>query len=95
MDCPREQGVCLNANGEYPSSGVTLLTVLNGDAPEQEYQCLKLCTAVEGVTGCEVIWENAIGKYGEGGKCNGHTLDVASGNGTNGLFCWILSKCSK
>ena len=82
-----EKGFCVKTNGGDQNSGVKKLNALDGNTPERQEQCLDHCRSVDGVTGCEVIWDQ--GNRG----CYAHTQEVARGNNVDRHFCWIFSKC--
>ena len=85
--CPKEKGFCVTSNGHDQNSGVIKKNSLDGNTLQRQEECLKLCLAHPGATGCEVIWNQ--GNRG----CYVHTKPVARGNGVNKHYCWILSKC--
>ena len=86
--CPIEQGYCITLFGRDQNSGVKKLNgMYNGDTLDGQKECLKLCRSVQGVTGCEVIWDQ--GNRG----CYAHTREVARGNGEARHKCWVFSKC--
>jgi len=70
-----EYGFCVTSTGADQNSGVVKLA--GGDyGPDAESinECLELCKATAGNTGCEVIW-------GQGNRgCYVHTQEVARGN---------------
>merc|ERR1712130_371549 len=85
--CPMERGFCVKRNGYDQNSGVVKLNNLNGNTARRQKQCLKMCLARRGATGCEVIWNQ--GNRG----CYVHTRQVARGNNAARHRCWIFSKC--
>ena len=87
LECTMEKGFCVTSNGTDQNSGVKKLNALDGDTPEIQQQCLELCFAENGATGCEVIWsQNDRG-------CYVHTEEIARGNDVDKHECWIFSKC--
>ena len=87
-NCPQEQGYCVSANGDFPNAGLKKLNSLNGNSLEMQEECLELCRAVPGVTGCQVIWDQ--GNRG----CYAHTGEVARGNGADKHLCWNFANCN-
>ena len=57
----------------------------NGE--DDQAECLRLCRAVPGVTGCEIYPSGT--NYG----CVAHTREVVKGSGWKRFFCWAFSKC--
>ena len=85
--CPIEKGFCVQSNGADQNAGVIKKNNLDGNTAERQKQCLDICRAHPGATGCEVIW-NQINR-----GCYIHTQQVARGNGVGNHMCWIFSKC--
>ena len=79
----------MTSNGRDQNSGVTTLNSLDGNTLKAQEDCLQLCHAVAGVTGCEVIW----GQRNRG--CYAHTQEIARGNGVRRHFCWVFANCKK
>ena len=86
--CPREQGFCMTPSGQDQEEGVTHLNSLNGNTPEIQLECLRLCHSLPGVTGCELIFDQV------NRGCYAHTKEVGFGNSYANHFCWIFSKCN-
>jgi len=83
LTCTKQAGFCVKQNGGDQNSGVVKLNSLDGKTLKSQEDCLKLCLATTGVTGCEVIWDQ--GNRG----CYAHTHSVARGNGVARHICWI------
>lgn len=77
------QGYCQDSNGNDQNTGVQKLHSLDVDTPEREAECLNLCKAVDGVTGCEGV-KNVGGR-----GCYAHTSSVAMANGGAYDVCWV------
>ena len=77
----------MTGSGADQNSGVIKLNSLDGDTRERQEECLKLCQAYDGATGCEVIWDRSSR------GCYVHTQDVARGNGLDNYQCWVFSSC--
>ena len=88
LDAPRERGFCVLANGEDQNSGVIKLNSVDGNTIKAQQECLNLCKLVNGVTGCEVIWDQS------NRGCYAHTQDISRGNGVDRHFCWVFSKAA-
>ena len=78
-----EKGYCVKADGWDQNSGVVKLEGGDFESDAKKAKCLELCAEVEGVTGCETIWD----QWNRG--CYAHTRDVARGNGVARHSCWI------
>ena len=87
LECPMEKGLCVTSNGKDQNSGVKKLNAVDGNNPERQQQCLELCFAEDGATGCEVV-----SNQGNRG-CYVHTQEIARGNAADNHECWIFSKC--
>lgn len=85
--CPKEAGYCVKNNGKDQNSGVVKLNKIDGNTQNAQEECLSLCQAHPGATGCEIIW--SLGSRG----CYAHTKEVARGNGKNNHSCWVFSSC--
>ena len=83
LTCSKEAGFCVKQDGRDQNSGVVKLNSVDGKTLKSQEECLKLCLATDGVTGCEVIWDQ--GNRG----CYAHTQSVARGNGVARHMCWI------
>jgi len=83
LTCSKEAGFCVKQDGRDQNSGVVKLNSVDGNTLKSQEDCLKLCLATDGVTGCEVIWDQ--GNRG----CYAHTQSVARGNGVARHMCWI------
>ena len=79
-----EQGYCVTADNQDQNVGVTKLNKKNGSTCEDFAECLALCQATEGATGCEVNWNN--GNIG----CDVHTEVIEKGNGHTTSMCWVF-----
>jgi len=79
-----EKGYCVTADDQDQNAGVTKLSKKNFTTCEDFAECLALCQAVEGATGCEVIWNH--GNLG----CDVHTEPIAKGNGKENTMCWVF-----
>ena len=77
----------MTASGADQNSGVKQLNSLDGNTREMQEECLELCRAEVGATGCEVIWDRSSR------GCYVHTEDVARGNGYDNYQCWVFSSC--
>ena len=87
--CQREDGFCVLPNGGDQNSGVIKINGIDGNTKAAREECLRLCQATNGATGCEVIWnQNNRG-------CYVHTREVSRGNNVGNHYCWIFSKCTK
>jgi len=82
-ECTKQKGYCVKHNGKDQNSGVIKLNSLNGNTGKVQAECLELCLAIPGVTGCEVIWDQS------NRGCYAHTEQVARGNGHSRHLCWI------
>ena len=80
-----EAGYCVKEDGSDQNSGVNKLNDLDGNTPERQEECLDLCKAVSGATGCEVIWNR------NNRGCYVHTEEIARGNGADNHECWVFS----
>jgi len=81
--CRKQAGFCVKHNGRDQNSGVIKLNALDGNTERRQKDCLKLCLARPGVTGCEVIWAQ------RNRGCYAHTQSVARGNGVARHMCWV------
>jgi hypothetical protein len=52
----KENGFCVTSKNRDQNSGVKKLNNLDINTAAREAECLRLCAAVDGVTGCEGIW---------------------------------------
>ena len=84
--CPREKGYCRKSNNWDQRSGQIRLNTLDSNTYAMQENCLKLCRAYEGATGCEVNWGGDNG-------CYVHTKEVSHGSGKDKRICWAFSKC--
>merc|ERR1719430_1596774 len=87
--CPPEKGYCMDESISDRNSGVYQINGQNANTREVQEQCLELCRAHSGATGCEVIWD--IGHRG----CFAHTKKITRGSGSDHHFCWVFSKCEE
>ena len=88
-DCLREKGFCVTSSGSDQNEGVIIINSIDGNTEESQLECLNICLAYPGSTGCEVIWnQNNRG-------CYIHTKPIARGNLVNNHYCWVFSKCYK
>jgi len=78
-----QEGYCVTSDGWDQNSGVVKLEGGDFESAAQKAKCLKLCAEVQGVTGCETIWD----QWNRG--CYAHTRGVARGNGVARHSCWI------
>ena len=86
-NCAIERGFCVLSNGADQNGGVIKKNNFDGNTASRQQQCLELCRAHPGATGCEVIWNQ--GNRG----CYIHTQAVAKGNNVGNHMCWVFSKC--
>ena len=73
------------------NDGQIMQGLFSRNGEDDQAECLRLCRAVPGVTGCEIypIYTNMGTNYG----CVVHTQEVVKGSGTPTFFCWAFSKC--
>lgn len=84
-----EAGYCVTGDSADQNSGVIKLTSnVDENTAVRQADCLELCKAVSGATGCELIWNH----HNVG--CYAHTEEIARGNGIDNHGCWVFSKCS-
>ncbi|KAH8045130.1 serine-type endopeptidase [Aureococcus anophagefferens] len=77
------KGFCVTSDGGDQNWGVVKLEGGDFESAAQKAKCLEMCAKVQGVTGCETIWD----QWNRG--CYAHTRDVARGNGVARHSCWI------
>ena len=86
--CYKERGICANNNGLHVRYGMKTLDRLDVHTSNREDDCLRKCSYVAGVTGCELIWNS------KDAGCYAHTaIYITQGNGEGGHACWVFSKC--
>ncbi|KAH8094386.1 serine-type endopeptidase [Aureococcus anophagefferens] len=78
-----QKGFCVTSDGGDQNWGVVKLEGGDFESAAQKAKCLEMCAKVQGVTGCETIWD----QWNRG--CYAHTRDVARGNGVARHSCWI------
>ena len=79
----KQNGYCVKSNGRDQNSGVYKLRGGNYNSRSKQKECLARCRAVNGYTGCEMIWSQ--GNRG----CYVHTRQVTRGNGVGRHSCYI------
>jgi hypothetical protein len=87
--CTSLPGACANKLGIEQQDGV--IKLLNGDfsTEAEQRRCLQTCQALEGATGCQVVWNS--GQRG----CYAHTATVDSHTQSSRHVCWIFSECTE
>ena len=80
---PMENGFCIKEDGGDQNAGVIKLNSLDINTAERRENCLDLCEATSGYTGCEGIWNQA------NRGCYVHTDAVSRGNNAGNHVCWI------
>ena len=86
---PRERGFCVLPNGRDQNDGVITLNTIDGNTPEAQSECLRLCHNTAAATGCEVIWNQ------ENRGCYVHTQEIDRGNGVDNHYCWVFSNSNR
>jgi len=84
--CPRDNGLCLDAQGNQQTTGMVKAPNSKGWGPAK---CLRWCQSQEDATGCEL-------SFGANKWCAKHTRSVARGNNSkrNSFHvCWAFDKC--
>ncbi|KAH8075738.1 hypothetical protein JL721_1759 [Aureococcus anophagefferens] len=81
-----QAGFCVKENYQDVNSGVVRLRGGNFKTAAEHLECLELCGAYAGATGCEAIW-------GQGNSgCYVHTShEIAKGNGQARHSCWLAT----
>ena len=81
-----QAGFCVEENYQDVNSGVVRLRGGNFKTAAEHLECLELCGAYAGATGCEAIW-------GQGNRgCYVHTShEIAKGNGQARHSCWLAT----
>ena len=81
-----QAGFCVNEDNQDVNSGVVRLRGGNFKTAAEHLECLELCGAYAGATGCETIW-------GQGNRgCYVHTShEIAKGNGQARHSCWLAT----
>jgi hypothetical protein len=59
------------------------LDSLGGNSEARQAECLAQCAAVDGHTGCELIWNQ------DNQGCYAHTSTISNGNGVDNHYCWV------
>jgi len=84
----KQNGFCVRSNGSDQNSGVKKLHTMDYyDKGDLHKQCLEMCAAVVGVTGCEMIWDQ------NNRGCYAHTDNIdGGGNGKVRHSCYVVEE---
>jgi len=84
----KQNGFCVRSNGSDQNAGVEKLHTMDYyDEGDRHKQCLEMCAAVVGVTGCEMIWDQ------DNRGCYAHTDNIdGGGNGKVRHSCYLVEE---